>query len=80
MKKTSIIIVILGVLSLLVYWGIEMYIFEDGVRKTTIQKELLPKSSKLQNGDIIFQTSQSNQSKAILISYAFKVQSYGHYL
>ena len=69
--KTSKKIRILLVLALLIYGGYHAYHllrFARGVQADVpkFRKSLL--ENKLQNGDIIFQTSQSNQSKAIQLA------------
>jgi ASC-1-like (ASCH) protein len=67
MKKILLTILTIGILAFLVYWGTEMYQFADGVKKDAVRLENFKLGQSIQNGDIIFQTSQSSQSKAISI-------------
>ena len=66
-----------GVVAFLSYWGIEMYHFADDVRKDAIRLEQSNIGNKIQNGDIIFQTSTSNQSKAIQLATNSKYSHMG---
>ena len=77
MKKTLLIIFTIGMLTFLGYWWTEMYQFADGVKKDVprFQKVLL--EEKIQNGDIIFQTSKSGQSKAIQLATGSKYSHMG---
>jgi len=77
MKKTLLIIIITAVLGFLVYWGIEMITFADGIKTDAHKTEQLTKDSKIQSGDIIFQTSTSNQSKAIQLATDSKYSHMG---
>ncbi|MEM6685305.1 MAG: YiiX family permuted papain-like enzyme [Bacteroidota bacterium] len=77
MKKTLLTVVILAILSFLVYWVIDMYTFADGVKEVASQQELSIQNTKIQNGDIIFQTSKSNQSKAIQLATKSKYSHMG---
>jgi uncharacterized protein YycO len=77
MKKTLLTISIIGVLGLLVYWGINMYAFGDGVKADALQIEQSTQEFDIKNGDIIFQTSQSNQSKAIQLATNSKYSHMG---
>jgi len=67
MKKT---LVFLGfaLVGFAIYWFVQMYAFAKGVQADTpnFVKSIL--DNRLQNGDIIFHTSNSNQSKAIQIA------------
>ena len=77
MKKTLLTIAIIGVLGLLVYWGIDMYAFGNGVKADALQIEQSAQEFEIKNGDIIFQTSQSNQSKAIQLATNSKYSHMG---
>lgn len=66
MKKTLISITAVIVIAFLGYRGTEIYQFANGVREDAIRMEQFRLNKKIQNGDIIFQTSQSSQSKEIL--------------
>ncbi|AXG68556.1 hypothetical protein KORDIASMS9_00771 [Kordia sp. SMS9] len=68
MKKTLLTLIIIGILSFLVYWVTEMYQFAYGVQKDTQKTAQHTRNGNLQSGDIIFQTSTSNQSKAIQLA------------
>jgi len=65
MKKILLTILTIGVLAFLAYCGTEMYQFADGVKKDAVRLGSLKLEQKIHNGDIIFQTSKSSQSKAI---------------
>ena len=77
MKKTFLIVIIAGILGFLVYWGIQMFEFADGVKKDTRKTQKRIQHSKIQSGDIIFQTSTSNQSKAIQLATNSKYSHMG---
>ena len=68
MKKILLTILTIGILAFLVYWGIEMFQFVDGVKKDAVRLENFKLEQKVKNGDIIFQTSKSRQSKAIQLA------------
>tara|TARA_Y100000385_G_scaffold289637_1_gene359746 strand:- start:2881 stop:3558 length:678 start_codon:yes stop_codon:yes gene_type:complete len=68
MKKILLTILTIGILAFLGYWGIEMYQFAGGVKKDTVRLENYRLDKIIQNGDIIFQTSKSSQSKAIQLA------------
>jgi len=79
-KKTVKIIVIVIISGLLIYggyWIHEMYQFAKGVREDTPRfvENLL--KNEIKNGDIIFQTSTSGQSKAIQIATGSKYSHMG---
>ncbi len=77
MKKILLTTLAIGMLAFLAYWGTELYLLADGVRKDIprFQKVLL--EEKIQNGDIIFQTSKSSQSKAIQLATSSKYSHMG---
>ena len=50
------------------YWGTELYQFTDGVKKDAVRLESFKLEQEVNNGDIIFQTSKSSQSKAIQLA------------
>jgi len=68
MKKTLLTVLIIGILAFLAYWGTEMYQFAEGVKKDVPRFQKILLEQKIQNGDIIFQTSKSSQSKAIQLA------------
>ncbi|HMC01831.1 MAG TPA: YiiX family permuted papain-like enzyme [Flavobacteriaceae bacterium] len=68
MKKTLLTVLIIGILAFLAYWGTEMYQFAEGVKKDVPRFKKILLEQKIQNGDIIFQTSKSSQSKAIQLA------------
>lgn len=75
--KRILIVVISGLLIYGGYWTYEMYQFAKGVKEDTPRfvENLL--KSEIQNGDIIFQTSTSGQSKAIQIATGSKYSHMG---
>jgi len=75
--KRILILVISGLLIYGGYWFYEMYQFAKGVKEETPRfvENLLKK--EIQNGDIIFQTSTSGQSKAIQIATGSKYSHMG---
>lgn len=77
MKKILLTILTIGILAFLAYWGTEMYQFADGVKKDAVRLENLKLEQKLKNGDIIFQTSKSSQSKAIQLATNSKYSHMG---
>jgi len=77
MKKALLIILIVGMLSLLTYWATQIFVFENDVKASASQKEQSVPNAKIQNGDIIFQTSTSNQSKAIQLATQSKYSHMG---
>jgi uncharacterized protein YycO len=54
-----------------------MYHFADGIRKDAKRLEFFKLEKKIQNGDIIFQTSKSRQSKAIQLATNSKYSHMG---
>jgi len=77
MKKILLTTLILGILAFLGYWGTEMYQFADGVKKDAARLEVFYLEQEIQSGDIIFQTSTSNQSKAIQLATQSKYSHMG---
>ncbi len=77
MKKLILAILTIAILTFLIYWGAEMYQFANGVKKDTQRFEEINISNKIQNGDIIFQTSKSSQSKAIQLATKSKYSHMG---
>jgi len=77
MKKILLTILTIGILAFLAYWGTEMYQFADGVKKDAVRLENFKLEQKLKNGDIIFQTSKSSQSKAIQLATNSKYSHMG---
>ena len=74
---TILAILAIGILGFLGYWGIEMYQFADGVKKDFLKAEKIKLEKKIKNGDIIFQTSKSSQSKAIQLATNSKYSHMG---
>jgi uncharacterized protein YycO len=77
MKRIILTILAIGILGFLGYWGIEMYQFADGVKKDFLKAERIKLEKKIKNGDIIFQTSKSSQSKAIQLATNSKYSHMG---
>ena len=77
MKKILLTILTIGILAFLVYWGNEMYQFAEGVKKDVPRFQKILLEQKVQNGDIIFQTSKSSQSKAIQLATNSKYSHMG---
>lgn len=77
MKKIFLTILIIGILAILAYLGTEIYQFADGVKNDTVRLENFKLDKKIQNGDIIFQTSKSSQSKAIQLATKSKYSHMG---
>lgn len=77
MKKILLTILTIGIIAFLAYWGIEMYQFADGVKKDVPRFQKILLEQKIQNGDIIFQTSKSSQSKAIQLATNSKYSHMG---
>jgi len=77
MKKILLAILTFGILASLVYWGNEMYQFAEGVKKDVPRFQKILLEQKIQNGDIIFQTSKSSQSKAIQLATHSKYSHMG---
>lgn len=73
MKRFLLILLPIAILRIAIYYGSEIYNFAQGVKKNT-QKKL---TEKIKNGDIIFQTSKSSQSKAIQIATNSKYSHMG---
>jgi hypothetical protein len=77
MRKILLTILTIGILAFLAYWGPEMYQFADGVKKDAVRLENFKLKQKIHNGDIIFQTSKSSQSKAIQLATDSKYSHMG---
>lgn len=77
MKKLLLIILAHGLIAFLGYWGTEIYLFADGVKKDVFRLENFKLEQKIQDGDIIFQTSMSSQSKAIQLATKSKYSHMG---
>lgn len=75
--KRIIVVIMTGLLIYGGYWIYEMYQFAKGVKEDTPRfvENLL--NNVIQNGDIIFQTSTSEQSKAIQIATGSKYSHMG---
>jgi len=77
MRKIILTILILVVLGFGLYWSIEVYRFVEGVREDTPKFVESLHKNVVQNGDIIFQTSKSSQSKAIQLATNSKYSHMG---
>ena len=77
MKKTLMTISIVSILGFLTYQGIKMYQPVDDIINDTAHFEKILPGHKIKNGDIIFQTSKSSQSKAIQLATKSKYSHMG---
>ena len=77
MKKVLLIILMISILGFLIYQEMEINEFADGVINETAQFEKSLPKHEIRNGDIIFQTSQSSQSKAIQLATKSKYSHMG---
>jgi len=77
MKKILLPLIIVGILGALVYWVTDMYQFANGVKEDAQKTARFIRNNKIQSGDIIFQTSKSNQSKAIQLATHSKYSHMG---
>ncbi len=75
--KILLIVVISGLFIYGGYWIYEMFQFAKGVKEDTPRFVESLLKSEIQNGDIIFQTSTSGQSKAIQIATDSKYSHMG---
>ncbi len=76
LKRISLIIV----LAILVYGGLlifDIYQFDKGTKEDTQKFSAYFNETEIQNGDIIFQTSKSSQSKAIQLATNSKYSHMG---
>ena len=76
-KKIILRILVIVTLGFLGYWTIEMFPFADGIKKDISKTENSKPEQKILNGDIIFQTSKSSQSKAIQLATNSKYSHMG---
>ncbi|BDD05577.1 YiiX family permuted papain-like enzyme [Aureibacter tunicatorum] len=65
------------IISFLLYSGIQMHQFAEGVKNDTARFKHFKLRNEIQEGDIIFQTSQSSQSKAIQLATHSKYSHMG---
>ncbi|WP_375238613.1 YiiX family permuted papain-like enzyme [Aurantibacter sp.] len=77
MKKIIFTILALGILAFGLYWSIEFFQFAKGVKADTPKFVEQFLKNEIQNGDIIFQTSKSSQSKAIQLATNSKYSHMG---
>ena len=77
MKRKLLLLLGIIALSFAAYWVVEMYYFADGVKKDAVRLEQHRLTSSIQNGDIIFHTSKSAQSKAIQLATHSKYSHVG---
>ncbi len=79
-KRTIKGIIIVLVSALFIYggyWVIDIYQFAEGVKEDTPKFVESLLENNVQNGDIVFQTSKSNQSKAIQLATNSKYSHMG---
>ncbi|WP_196887593.1 YiiX family permuted papain-like enzyme [Aureivirga sp. CE67] len=77
LKKSIITVILIGILSFLIYQGIQMYSFAQGVVEDAQKREKTNLQNNIQDGDIIFHTSKSEQSKAIQLATNSKYSHVG---
>jgi len=80
MKKIIIailVVLIVCVIAFIAYWAPDMLRFAQGVAEDTKRNTLWAIEQKIKNGDIIFQTSKSSQSKAIQLATHSKYSHMG---
>ena len=77
MKKILLTILMIGIVAFLAYWGADTYRFSNAAENAVVQLENSQPKEKIQNGDIIFQTSKSSQSKAIQLATNSKYSHMG---
>lgn len=80
MKKIVLVVVMVSALGFLGYWGVEMYQLQSGAKRGEEETKKLENfrfKQEIQNGDIIFQTSKSSQSKAIQLATNSKYSHMG---
>ena len=77
MKKKLFVILTVSVLGLLLYWRTEMYPFTNRVLEDAKGVATIKPGKKLKDGDIIFQTSKSSQSRAIQLATNSKYSHMG---
>ncbi len=75
--KKIVTILIIGVLGWIGYFGFQMYLFAGGVVEDSKRMAQFHENQKYHNGDIIFQTSKSSQSKAIQLATHSKYSHMG---
>lgn len=76
-RRTVIIVLGIALFTYLTYWGIQMYQFAKGVEEDFQRKKLFVTENRIQDGDLIFQISLSNQSKAIQLATQSKYSHMG---
>lgn len=76
MKKIFLVSLVM-VLGLLMFWRTELSQFINGGKNDTKKTESFDAQMIIQNGDIIFQTSRSDQSKAIQLATKSKYSHMG---
>ncbi|MGC6415261.1 MAG: YiiX family permuted papain-like enzyme [Bacteroidia bacterium] len=77
MKRILLTVLIFGLLACISYWGNQMSFSKDGHSFESAGIPTIYQKQKIQNGDIIFQTSTSNQSKAIQLATNSKYSHMG---
>lgn len=77
MKKILLTTVAIGIIAFLAYWGTGMDQFADVVENDPIRQEDVKVDQRIQDGDIIFQTSTSSQSQAIQLATNSKYSHMG---
>ena len=77
LKRTLLTIAIVGLIAFLAYWVPQMSKFVNGVKQDAVRLEQFHLEQKIQEGDIIFQTSRSSQSQAIQLATDSKYSHMG---
>ena len=77
MKNKFLILFILSIFGLFIYFGNKRHLLNDNVKKSHAKAKTTASKQKFQNGDIIFQTSKSNQSNAIQLATNSKYSHMG---
>lgn len=77
MKKILLTTTAVGIVAFLAYWGTGMDQFADGVENAPVRQEDVKVDRRIQDGDLIFQTSTSSQSQAIQLATNSKYSHMG---
>ncbi|MDB9836051.1 YiiX family permuted papain-like enzyme [Flavobacteriaceae bacterium] len=77
MKKIILTLLAVYLLGLLGYWGIKLFAFSERIKEDMVREEIFFAEGEVQDGDIIFQTSKSSQSKAIQLATKSKYSHMG---
>ena len=77
MKKIILTLLAVYILGLIGYWGIKIFAFSERINEDMVREEIFFAEREVQDGDIIFQTSKSSQSKAIQLATKSKYSHMG---